>query len=70
LNATSGEAMETSSYTYTRQMTKPSITEMTNRTAINAGFTEQWTTGYLITQEFVDAIKECFTPIGSDDMVR
>jgi hypothetical protein len=52
-------------------MLKPSLTEMTNWTAMNEGVKQQRTTGYLITQDIITDTKECFTtPVGGDATIR
>jgi hypothetical protein len=49
-------------YAYTRQMPKPLITEMTNRTAMNDGFSQERTTGHTFTSEEVEHLQNyCFT---------
>ncbi|MDR2191186.1 MAG: hypothetical protein LBP53_08760 [Candidatus Peribacteria bacterium] len=49
-----------SSYAYTWKMLQPSVIDMTNRTAMNEGFHEQRTTGYVLSTGEVDRRKaEC-----------
>jgi hypothetical protein len=48
------------SYAYTRQMAKPNVSEITNRTAMNEGFHEQRTQNYTLDENTVDLFKrEC-----------
>jgi Spy/CpxP family protein refolding chaperone len=48
----------TSDYNYTRQMAKPTITEMTNREAMNSGFQKERSTDFLVEKEFADTYQQ------------
>ncbi len=52
-------------------MSKPDISEMTNRTAMNEGFQEEWSTDFLLEKEFVDNYKHyCHRKGDPDDRDR
>jgi hypothetical protein len=51
-------------------MQKPDLAEMTNRTAINEGFHQQRTTGYVLSAQDIHSFQQCLQPKERDTEPR